>query len=81
MSLRPIGPDVPPQLRALLSELREAITELQEPTQPQPVYACATTDMPPAASFASRVLWNTTLNILAVSDGTDWRRQDTGAII
>jgi hypothetical protein len=29
----------------------------------------------------NRVLRNTTLNILAVSDGTNWKRQDTGASI
>jgi len=62
-------------------ELARAFDSLGTPTQPAPVFACSTAQMPPAADFPNGVLRNTTLNILAVSDGTDWRRQDTGAII
>lgn len=51
------------------------------PDVPRPVYSCTTANMPPAADYTNCVLRNTTLNILAVSDGTNWIRQDTGATI
>ena len=47
--------------------------------EPKPVFASATVEMPPAGAYPNRVLRNTTLNILVVSDGTNWIRQDTGA--
>jgi len=62
-------------------QIARAFDDLHRPMQPAPVFACSTAQMPPAADFPNCVLRNTTLNILAVSDGTDWRRQDTGATI
>lgn len=59
----------------------EAIRSLQVPVAPAPLFACATADMPPAARWAHHALKNTTLNIVAVSDGVNWIRQDTGAEI
>lgn len=59
----------------------QALRELQQPQKPQPVFACATVSMPPAEDYPNGVLRNTTLNILAHSDGVNWRREDTGAII
>lgn len=80
IAIRPVTQDAG-ILAPLLSEIRDAVMELMEPTQPQAVFACATADMPPAVSFPNTVLRNTTLNILAVSDGANWIRQDTGAAI
>jgi len=68
-------------IRSARLELERAFDQLSRPMQPQPVFACSTADMPPAADFPDSVLRNTTLNILAVSDGANWRRQDTGATI
>jgi hypothetical protein len=65
-------------LEELIRELEQA---LDAPGEPRPVYACATAQMPPAAAYPNGVLRNTTLNILAVSDGINWIRQDTGAAI
>lgn len=53
----------------------------QAPQQPSPLFACTTALMPNPALFINCVLRNTTLNILGVSDGVHWIRQDTGAII
>jgi len=80
MMIRPVGPDAG-SLAPLLDELRTAVLELQTPTQPTALFACATADMPPAADWPGTVLRNTTLDILAVSNGTGWIRQDTGAAI
>lgn len=76
----PVG-QVPPDVAAYLEDLELRLSLLETPQQPVPVPAYATTAMPPAAEFPNRVLRNTTLNILAASDGTNWRRQDTGAVI
>lgn len=70
-----------PDLDRLKLELEREFDGLNNPQQPRPVYACTTALMPPAADFINCVLRNTTLNILAVSDGTNWKRQDTGASI
>jgi len=68
-------------LDGLRLELEAAFAALDNPGAPTRVYACATADMPAAAAYPNCVLRNTTLNILAVSDGSVWRRQDTGAAI
>jgi hypothetical protein len=72
-------------MRFTARALEELVTELERaldaPGEPRPVYACPTAEMPPAASYPNGVLRNTTLNILAVSDGVNWIRQDTGAVI
>lgn len=76
----PVG-QVPPNVAEYLEDLEARIGRLEDPQQPVPVPAYTTALMPPAASFMNCVLRNTTINILAVSDGTNWKRQDTGASI
>jgi hypothetical protein len=76
----PVG-QVPPNVASYLDDLEARIMRLEDPQQPVPVPAYTTALMPAASSFMNCVLRNTTLNILAASDGTNWRRQDTGAII
>lgn len=77
--IRPVNPTSPDA--ALLAEMRDAILALENPTKPVRVWSSTTANMPPAANWTNCVLLNTTLNILAVSDGTNWKRQDTGASI
>lgn len=72
---------VPPAVAAYLEELESRVGLLETPQQPVPVPAYTTAAMPPASAFPNCVLRNTTLNILAASDGTNWKRQDTGATI
>lgn len=81
MTIRPVGPEVPPALRALLTEIRDAVVELQTPTYPHPLFSTTTALQPPAARFTGRVYWNTTISRLAVSNGVNWLRTDTGAAI
>lgn len=80
MIIRPVGPDAG-SLAPLLNELRDAVQELLNPTFPHPAFATSSTSLPPAADYPSAVVHVTDLNILAVSDGADWIRQDTGAAI
>lgn len=76
-----VGPGIPAELKPFCLSVVEAIQALQVPLSPTPIFACATADMPPAADWPDHVLRNETLNILAVSDGVNWLRQDTGAVI
>lgn len=67
--------------RPFFQAVTEALRELQQPTKPGPVFACAQTDLPPPADWPNGVVRVTTLDILAVSNGVAWIRQDTGAPI
>lgn len=72
-------------MRFTATTLDELKTELERafdaPDQPRPVYACTTANMPPPGDYPNSVLFNTTLNVLAHSDGTAWFRADTAAAI
>jgi len=81
MKISPLAPSIPHDLAELLRDLRNAVLELATPTMPHTVFACSTAAMPPAGEWTGCVIRNTTLNILAHSDGTHWIRQDTGAAI
>ena len=76
----PVG-QIPADLAAYLMELDARLSLIENPQEPVPIPSYATADMPSAAIFIGRTIINTTLNILAHSDGTDWRREDTGAVI
>lgn len=76
-----IGPDLPETVRPLMLAVVSAVRELHAPTMPARLLACSTLEMPPAADWKNCILLNATLNVLAVSDGANWIRQDTGAPI
>lgn len=76
----PVG-QVPPQVAEYLSGLEVRIAALEGADGPKQVFASTTANLPDPADFFQCVLLDTTLNILAVSDGSDWIRQDTGAPI
>lgn len=67
--------------RPFFQAVVEAITQLQQPAKPVFVHSVVSADMPPAADWPSGVLRVADLDILAVSNGTAWIRQDTGAPI
>lgn len=76
-----IGPDIPPALRPLLTEMADALKALRTPGAPTPLYACASSALPPAPDWPRSLALVTDLNILAHSDGSHWIRQDTGGVI
>lgn len=67
--------------RPFFQAVADAIRELQQPTHPSQVFPCAQAELPPAASWPNGVVRVTDLDILAVSNGVAWIRQDTGAPI
>ena len=72
---------VPPQVAEYLNDLEVRLSILELPLGPRPVFSSTTALMPAASAYINGVLRNTTLNILAHSDGANWIREDTGAII
>lgn len=67
--------------RPFFQAVVDAIGQLQQPAQPTLVHAVAASDLPPASDWPNGVLRVADLNILAVSNGIAWIRQDTGAAI
>ncbi|MDO8408888.1 MAG: hypothetical protein Q7S93_02335 [Phenylobacterium sp.] len=76
-----VGPDVPPALRPLVGELVEAVRVLREPGAPTRIFACDAADLPPAKAWPQTLVLVADLSTLAVSNGSAWVRQDTGAIL
>lgn len=71
----------PTELRRYLEGLEARVAELEAPNSPGRVFACEEADLPDAADFINCVVHVSDIPILAVSDGSDWIRQDTGAAI
>ena len=76
-----IGPDTPLGLRPLLAEIVESLRAAKAPSAPTPIFACASSALPPPSAWPRTILLVSDLNILAHSDGTHWIRQDTGGVI
>lgn len=76
---RPLGID--PRLGEWLDEIEGRVGSLEKPGSPTPLYACALAALPSAATFINCFAYVTDTKITVVSDGTVWRRQDTGAAI
>lgn len=79
--LVPVGPAAPEGLRPLLKSLHDAIVGLLAPSAPTPLFAVTEAALPPASAHPQSLVLVTDLNILAHSDGAQWIRQDTGAVI
>jgi len=79
--LSPIGPGVPEALRPAMKSFADALAALMAPGAPTALYAVDSADLPLAADHPRTLLIVTDLNILAHSDGSNWIRQDTGAVI
>ena len=79
--LSPIGPGAPAALRGVLKTFHDALSALQAPGAPTPVFTVAQAGLPPAAAWPQTLALVSDLNILAHSDGVHWIRQDTGGVI
>lgn len=79
--LLPVGPGAPEALRPLLKSIHDALSALIAPPMPTPLFAVAQAGLPPAAEHPRTLALVTDLDILAHSNGINWIRQDTGAVI
>lgn len=76
-----VGPEIPEGMRTFALSVVEAIRALQVPQSPVPVLALTAAELPPAANYPNCVVRVSDLDILAVSNGSEWVRQDTGASV
>ncbi len=67
--------------RKLIRSTNDELTRRDLPTVPVKLPEFATDDMPNAADNAARMLWNTTIERVCVSNGTSWLRQDNGSAV
>ncbi|WP_395671654.1 hypothetical protein [Phenylobacterium sp.] len=79
--LIPPGPGTPEAVRATLKSFHEALREVQAPGRPQALFAAAQADLPPPAAYPNSLVLVADLDVLAISNGVHWIRQDTGAVI
>lgn len=80
--IRPVPQGLNLELAGLLTELRTAVMALQVPQAPGQIYRTTTAKLPrPASNWTGCVVDVSDLNTIAKSDGTDWRRVDTGVIL
>jgi hypothetical protein len=64
-----------------LQSLEDRIAELENPNGPAAEFSCLKANLPDALTYLNRRAYVTDTKITVVSDGTVWRRQDTGAAI
>lgn len=80
-----IPPNVPRYLVDVLNELNAFLVRLQNPVQPMRVWAVAdAANLPPAGQWRDGVVRVEDVGgstLLAFSDGINWRRSDTLAVI
>jgi hypothetical protein len=72
--------DAPPSVHKLVKRIVEADKEARTTPLRLQEYATAA-DLPPAADWRAGLVYVTSITMVAVSDGTDWRRLDTGAAL
>lgn len=82
MTVTPFSPEEAGKLAPGLLDMQDAIDELQAPTKPSQLWVCASSALPrPASNWAGCVASLSDLPTLAMSNGTNWVRVDTGAVL
>jgi len=72
--------DAPPSVHRLVKRIVEADKEARTTPLKLQVFA-APADLPSASEWAAGLVYVTSITMVAVSDGTNWRRLDTGATL
>lgn len=72
--------DASPALHRFAKRIVEADKEARTTPLRLQEYATAA-DLPPAADWRAGLVYVTSIVMVAVSDGTNWRRLDTGATL
>lgn len=75
-------PGLPNWVGRLVQAINAALDAIMHPNKPVtiPEYATAA-DLPAVAAWRSALVFVKAINMVAVSDGTNWRRLDTGATL
>lgn len=75
-------PGLPPWVGRLVAAINREFLTRDHPQSPVrlPEFAAAA-DLPPPADWRSALVFVKAINMAAVSDGTNWRRLDTGATL
>lgn len=77
----PVPPDAPSNLKTFFQSIVNFLQEGQQPSFPHPIYRTASTTLPNPVLYRGCIIDLTDLNTIAKSDGVNWRRVDTGAIL
>lgn len=84
--MKPVPVGIDPTLKAFLDELRQAVTALQSPNQPQAEAALTFAQLPDAADYKNRRCLVTDKHAIAVStydagsSSWKWTRSDGSAL-
>lgn len=81
MRALPVPPSGPAGQALFNQEVAEFLRDLAVPQEPTPTWGCASDELPAASAYPGCAVRVTDIGVLAVSDGTDWIRQDTGVAI
>lgn len=72
-----VSPQAPLWARQLVSDLNRELNR----SGPLRLARFATADLPSASAYEGFAVWNTTIDRVCVSDGTNWLRQDDGTAV
>ena len=76
---------IPPagaQHAAFYQEVVEVLRQVIAPTGPQPVWGIdSASDLPTASDFSECAVYVRSIDVLAISNGTNWIRQDDGTAL
>lgn len=72
---------ISPQAPLWAREFARNITTELNRSGPLRLAQFSTDNLPDAAEYEAHMVWNTTIDRVCVSDGTNWLRQDTGASV
>lgn len=72
---------ISPQAPLWARQFAESINKELNRRVPLGLKDFTTANLPSASEHRYKAVWNTTLSIVCVSDGSNWIRQDTGASV
>lgn len=74
ITVGPVPFGAPPEIAEFLTQLRQAVMDLQEPQEPVPVWECAQAELPAAADYPNRTVLVSDIPTLAISrlSGSTW---------
>lgn len=79
--IRPVGPGATGNSQsALMAEMRDAVTDLQNPVGPTQLASVLKANLPPASENTGCIIYVSDSQKVAVSNGTSWTDAVGGAL-